>query len=772
MTRVVPTTRLSLLPCLVSFLSLLGTGRQTSSISGFIVVVAAFIPEHRRTKTRTRRTTRRIYQKPLSTRPHPSSSSSAVIQFAAEEATASAMAEDDDNSKDQSSSPSSPSVLSELVEQSLNLPSKVRWKKKRHLMMEDVKSTIRKQPHKAPRKVEEMIHRMLHMSELYEEEKQERDVVDDEDGTNNFFHPTTECYNLWIHAIAKSGLDNAGQMAEEVMENHMKSHNVQPNGITYSTIIDAYANSNHQESVSTASTSTKSSSGAMLAEEFLYRLLSSSSSSSGSISASASVVLHSVSCDTILNAWAQQGTQESAERALSILHSMERFDAEVAKGLAKSTVDIHPTKYSYASVMSAFAKVGSTEAAEEASELLKHMLMRLNDTNHKHSGVAPDTVVFNAAIHAWASSNDPRAGKRAADLLEQMKVLSTKYDTMPDLKTYNTVISAWAHSGDKNGAPQTERLVQEMQNIQNKRNKNTSGTNDDDDDDDDDETNDSLVVADTVTYNSLLLAWSRSPLPGAAERIEKILEYMIKSGNKDIAPDTVSFSTVMDCVAKSKEPNKARRTRALLDRLEQLYKESGRRDLRSTTISYNTVLNACAFSALGTSEEERREAMTIAVRTFGSMDSSYPSRFSSKYASVAPDTVTYGNMLKCIANLVPKGDVRNSMAIKVFNKCCDDGLVGPLVWNEIRRAVPMKLLHDTLGLKRHVGSLQVTDLPTEWTMNNRSDKKKKELMNTRRNNKKHQSSRHDKDKDKDSNKKKTNKAFLVEPSYSNKDMIF
>ena len=771
MMRVVP-TRFLLLPWIVSFLFISGTDRQPSS---GVSIVVSFIPTHP-TKTMRTTTSRRTHQTSLSLRPHPSSCSSVVTQLASEEPTATTVENDDDASDQSPPPPPSTSILAELVEQSLTLPSKVRWKKKRHLMMEDVKSTIRKHPQKAPRKAEEMIHRMLRMSELYEEEKkQKRDGKDDEcDTSNNFFHPTTECYNLWIHAIAKSGLDNAGQMAEEVMENHMKPHNVQPSGITYAAVIDAYANSNHQEP---GSTSTKSSSGAILAEEFLYRILLSSSSSSSSSSspqttpASASIVLDSVSCDTIINAWAQQGTQESAERALSILYSIERFDAEVAKGLAKSTVDIHPTKYSYATVMSAFAKVGSTEAAEEASGLLKHMLMRLNDTNHKHSAVAPDTVVFNAAIHAWASSKDPRAGKRAMDLLEQMKALSSKYDTMPDLKTYNTVISAWAHSGDKNGAPQTERLVQEMQDIQNQRNKITSGAKNDDDRDG---TNDSLVAADTVTYNSLLLAWSRSPLPGAAERVEKILEYMIKSGKNDIAPDTVSFSTVMDCVAKSKEPNKARRTRALLDRLEHLYRESGRRDLRSTTISYNTVLNACAFSALGTSEEERREAMTIAVRTFGSMDSSYPSRYSSKYAGVAPDTVTYGNMLKCIANLVPKGDVRNSMAITVFNKCCDDGLVGPLVWNEVRRAVPMKLLHDTLGLKRHVGSLQVNDLPTEWTVNNTSDKKKKEMMTNRRNKKHHQPSRHDKDKDegKQGNKDQADKAFLVEPSYSNKDMIF
>jgi hypothetical protein len=48
--------------------------------------------------------------------------------------------------------------------------------------------------------------------------------------------------------------------------------------------------------------------------------------------------LSSVTCDTILNAWAQQGTRESAERAQMTLHRLGEMQH----------ADMKPTEYSYA----------------------------------------------------------------------------------------------------------------------------------------------------------------------------------------------------------------------------------------------------------------------------------------------------------------------------------------------------------------------------------------------------------------------------------------
>jgi hypothetical protein len=91
---------------------------------------------------------------------------------------------------------------------------------------------------------------------------------------------------------------------------------------------------------------------------------------------------------------------------------------------------------------------------------------------------------------------------------------------------------------------------------------------------------------------------------------------------------------------------------------------------------------------------------------------------------IAPDTVSYGNLIKCFANLMPQGKARNDMSMQVFQKCCKEGLVGELVWNEIRRAVPPRLLSEKMGIShKPVGSLRVRDLPHNCKRNVRGDKK-------------------------------------------------
>lgn len=175
--------------------------------------------------------------------------------------------------------------------------SKVKWKKKRYLMMQDVKKQIQSNNPQAPKKAEEMVRRMM---SLYEKSGGDVDV-----------RPTLQAYNLWIHALAKSNWEDAGVLAEQVME-QMRGNQTWPDVVTYTSVMDAHARSQNPEQ----------------AEDVLFRLLDEA----------ISIELSSVTCDTILNAWAQQGTYESAQRAQLILYRLEEWQRD----------EIRPTKISYA----------------------------------------------------------------------------------------------------------------------------------------------------------------------------------------------------------------------------------------------------------------------------------------------------------------------------------------------------------------------------------------------------------------------------------------
>lgn len=515
--------------------------------------------------------------------------------------------------------------------------SRARWKKKRFLMIGDVEQRIHAKDAAAVRKAAELIRRMQHLADTHAEPR---------------YAPDVAVYNLWIHALAKSNEEDAGRQAEGVLR-MMQETGVEPNVVTYTSIMDAYQSSPSD------------------AERILMELLT----ESDRYRTKDDLQPNMVTADTVLNAWAQQGTTESAERAEAILRQLAVIDNE----------RLRPTAHSYASVAHAWATSrGGRAAAERASALLEQMMA---DAERNPKTAKPDTVVFNAVMNAWAMSNDPQAGSKALQLLNQMKELHLhqKYQTRPDIVTYNTVLSAWAHSGHVNAAAQAERLLQEIQTEHR-------------------QAPESAPEPNTVSYNSVLHAWSKSSLPAAADRASKVLEYMMQSGITAIAPDVYSFTSVMDCWAKSKHPDKALRARALLERL--IAKSKVDKRLVLNQVPFNTVLNGCAFSADFGIDEQRR-ALQIAVATFKRM----------REESIEPDAIAYGNMIKCTANLMPESKMRSQMALQLFDRCCNDGQVNELVWNEVRRAVPLKLLTDRVTTKKPLSAVRAAELPRAWRRN-------------------------------------------------------
>jgi hypothetical protein len=220
--------------------------------------------------------------------------------------------------------------------------SKVKWKKKRYLMMHDVKQFIRQGSRHAPRKAQEMVRRML---TLYEKS-----------GYDDDYKPKRQAYNLWIHALATTRSsssssnnnnnnnnnntlleeeENAGDLAEQVLE-EMQAAGVQPDIVTYTSVMDAHAKSKSPQKE----------------EQVLYQLLDQAAAAATATNCCSNKdddhhhlgVSGAVTCDTILNAWAQQGTKEGAQRAQTILQKLEMWQQK----------DIRPTKFSYATGTSLF----------------------------------------------------------------------------------------------------------------------------------------------------------------------------------------------------------------------------------------------------------------------------------------------------------------------------------------------------------------------------------------------------------------------------------
>ncbi len=145
-------------------------------------------------------------------------------------------------------------------------------------------------------------------------------------------------------------------------------------------------------------------------------------------------------------------------------------------------------------------------------------------------------------------------------------------------------------------------------------------------------TDNPLIAPSTVSYNSVMNAWSKSNDPTAAEKADDLLMELIDSyrnGNNELKPDAISFSTVLHAYAKSQIRERVARSEALfemmdtlgmapnpytysalqnmyaragtddapqkafevLDRMNELYR-AGNLSMKPSTINYNEVLNS------------------------------------------------------------------------------------------------------------------------------------------------------------------------------------
>jgi len=615
----------------------------------------------------------------------------------------------------------------------------------RHLMTTDLEQLLQSS-HKKSEAPSAALNFIQRMNDLYKE-------------TNDPIHkPNVQTYTLLLDAYAKSGLEDAPIQAEEVLHDMIQmahdegDESIRPNVFSYTAVIDAYARS-------TNSVLSNNKRPQEEAERILLQMIADVQQKDKTHAVSPT----SQTFDVVLNAWAKCGNYEGAQRAELLFEKM--------KVLGKKNTHMRPTSYSFATVIKAWCMSGVSDGADRAEVILEDMMewskveyqqqQREERKSGKNGGdtkitvmVKPNVVAFNTVIDAWSRSYHPDAGNRGEALLRRMEeeIQNSPFCTdsddddeenslEPDVITYNSVMNAWINSGHMNAAKKAEFILQKMIRTSSKKG--------------------NAVQPNTVSYNTAINAWSKSRFLDAPFRAEQILLHMIETYNRQrreaavtVNPDAVSFGSVMNTWAKSSEPNKAERTRDILTRMTEMHKSylettgtttttttTTRSDKSSSSFSspckpniicYNTVLNACAFSAKET-EPIRRKALSIAVSTFQEMKQNGNSNDNNNgMLDVTPDDVTYGNMLKCVANLMPIGEARTSVASKIFYSSCDEGWVSDMVWNEVRRAIPSSVLgnivkkkqdkgkteknDDSKNQKRRksVGSMEWTELPKDW----------------------------------------------------------
>jgi len=183
---------------------------------------------------------------------------------------------------------------------------------------------------------------------------------------------------------------------------------------------------------------------------------------------------------------------------------------------------------------------------------------------------------------------------------------------------------------------------------------------------------------------------SNAHLPEKAERLLGEMEDL-SSEYPDVAPNTICYNAVIDAWSRSKMPSKAYRTELLLEKMmEETAK--GNIMIQPDTITYNSVISACARSPKK-DEIIRKEAFSIGLNAFRQLHS---------LDYCKPSSITYISYLKLLCNLTERGRARNHMAERVYSLSVSFGLNDAAVKAQLKRTCSSPSVFKSIILKEEL----------------------------------------------------------------------
>ena len=277
----------------------------------------------------------------------------------------------------------------------------------------------------------------------------------------------------------------------------------------------------------------------------------------------------------IINELSKSDKKWAGQRAEDILDYMiYQYQTGLNKHLKPDIVTIN-------GCIDAWARSSSQPNFPLKAQAIVDKLTHIQRTQGILLNVIPDTVTYNCLINAWAKSGDSNQAEAILALMEDNNMpLTTSKKSKPDIVTYCSVLNALANvaHNDNTAAKKAEDILTQMH----QRYKSDDAK--------------LTVKPNTRCFNIVIKCHANSKSTKSGDRSVLLLDLMqdmsIKGENKDVAPDTFSYNTVLLALANCRQAEKAH---SILERMEAEF-NNGNHLVRPDTISYNTVIRAYALS--------------------------------------------------------------------------------------------------------------------------------------------------------------------------------
>lgn len=375
-----------------------------------------------------------------------------------------------------------------------------------------------------------------------------------------YIQPNTACYTTVIDGWLHSNHDDAAMRAQMLLDQMERlydetgNESVLPNAVTYMLVCQAWAD---------AYTDDYSGETAERAQAILDRMKQRGMRPSVKV------------YTAVLLAWCKRGgkVRDAMSRAEMLLSEMESYSTN--KDEESEDEVVRPNVITYTTYIAGLARSRERNSAARAEAVLERM---------ERHGVQPDYVSYTSVLNALSKSRSREekesAASKAVAIIKRMEELyqDEQYHAKPSLITYSTAINAIGNSLDPNAPELAENMLRHLYRLH--ESQQMGGTK-----------------PTTATFNAVIIAMARSRLRRGrktAQRAEHLLVEMFrrsKEGERNVQPNVKTWGGVMNAWAESCLQDAAENAQRVLDKMEALYK-SGDSMVEPNVVCFTTVMGA------------------------------------------------------------------------------------------------------------------------------------------------------------------------------------
>ena len=338
----------------------------------------------------------------------------------------------------------------------------------------------------------------------------------------------------------------------------------------------------------------------------------------------------------VLDAWAQCGTEEGANRAQVILNAMIADHIQGKGGVI-------PNRITFTSCITAWARLQKPQydTPEKAEAILLQLVQMYDDLQDET--LRPDTNICNAVISCWIRAIiRPDAIDRARQVFDQAKNYA-----QPDLVTYNILLDGLNKRG--RGADALDLLLWL-------------------------ESSSTTLEPDRISYNSTLAAVAKDPSMGPPDALaifEKMKNPPVSDNSRQgliIKPDLISYMGVLaawkNC--ESITIDDAVKAAMLVKEMEEATDGSNMNHEETPDVYLLTILIHVCAKVRGQNQEDYARALQIALDTMEKM-------LQGVYGQ--PTSSAYEAIMHCICLLCQNEHEKVRLLNFFFDQCALNGYI-------------------------------------------------------------------------------------------------